>query len=121
MRRIAAIATLLVLVLATTPGPALADSPHFIGTATVSGVFSNGGISITFKEAGLGSNVSITYGFDPTPSSNLADGSQFIAHYGCINHGGNHPSATNKTEVQGPIETTGTFSSGKNGTISQTL
>jgi len=112
MRRIAAIATLLVFVLATTPGPALADSPHFIGTATVGGVFSDGGLGITFKEAGLGSNVSITYGFGT---------STFIADYGCINHGGNHPSATNKETVQGPITVTGTFSSGKNGTISQTL
>ncbi len=112
MRRITAIAVMSLFVLATTPGPAVAQSPHFIGTATVGGVFSNGGIGISFKEAGLGSNVSITYGFGS---------SQFIADYGCINHGGNHPSATNKETVQGPITVTGTFSSGKNGTISQTL
>src|SRR5216684_827428 len=33
---------------------AWAQSPHFIGTAQVAGVFSDGGISASFKEAGLG-------------------------------------------------------------------
>ncbi len=39
----------------------------------------------------------------------------------CVNHGGGNPSASNKTTVAGPVSATGTFSSGKNGTISQSL
>ena len=39
------------------------------------------------------------------------------ATYACINKGGNHPSATNKETVAGPVSASGTFSSGKNGSI----
>jgi hypothetical protein len=90
---------------------AFAQSPHFIGTAQVSGIGTDGTISVSFKEAGLGSNQSITY----------ALGGSFVADYGCINHGGNHPSAANKTAESGNVAVTGTFSSGKNGSISATL
>jgi hypothetical protein len=111
MRRITILSLFLLALITATANTVLAQSPHFVGTATVSGVFSDGGISVKFKEAGLGSNVSITYDF----------GGSFVADYGCINHGGNHPSASNKTTVAGPLEATATFNSGKNGTISQTL
>jgi hypothetical protein len=68
-------------------------------------------LNVSFKEAGLGDNQNITYVAS-------ADGT---AVYACINGGGNHPKATNKETVSGPVSATGTFSSGKNGTISQTL
>jgi hypothetical protein len=90
---------------------AFAQSPHFIGTAQVSGIGTDGTISVSFKEAGLGSNQRIDYAF----------GGSFVANYGCINHGGNHPSATNKTASSGTVDVTGSFSSGKNGSISATL
>jgi hypothetical protein len=90
---------------------AFAQSPHFIHDAQVSAIGTDGTISISFKEAGLGSNQLITY----------AMGGSFVADYGCVNHGGNHPSASNKTAESGNIAVTGTFSSGKNGSISGTL
>ncbi len=111
MRRITTIMTLLLFVLATTPGPALADSPHFIGTASVVGINNDGSLTVSWKEAGLGSNVLIDYAF-------TADAT---ADYGCVNKGGNHPQASNKETVQGPVSATGSFSSGKNGTIRGSL
>ena len=66
---------------------------------------------MSFTEAGLGDNVLISYVAS-------ADGS---ATYVCVNNGGGNPSAQNKTTVSGPVSAAGTFSSGKNGTISQTL
>lgn len=43
------------------------------------------------------------------------------ATYVCVNNGGGHPSATNKTTVSGPVSATGTFASGKNGNITASL
>jgi hypothetical protein len=90
---------------------ALAQNAHFIGTATVAGIDSDGTISVKFKEAGLGSNQNITYSF----------GGSFSANYGCVNRGGNHPSATNKEFFSDNFTVEGSFSSGRNGTISQTI
>jgi hypothetical protein len=90
---------------------AFAQSPHFIHDATVSAIGTDGTISISFKEAGLGSDQLITY----------AMGGSFVADYGCVNHGGNHPSASNKTAESGNIAVTGSFNSGKNGSISGTI
>ena len=90
---------------------AWAQSPHFIGTAQVVGVFSDGGISASFKEAGLGDNVLVTY--------ELAG--KFSADYGCINHGGNHPQAANKEAVVGDVDAIATFQSGKNGNVVGTV
>jgi hypothetical protein len=89
---------------------AFGDSPHFVNTS-VSGPNSSGQLVVSFKEAGLGDNQLISY----TAS---ADGT---AIYACINGGGNHPKASNKETVNGPVSASGTFSSGKNGTISQSL
>jgi hypothetical protein len=111
MRRIITIGVMFLFVLAGIPGPALATSPHFIGTASVVGVNSDGSISVSWKEAGLGDNVTIAYDFS----------GQALADYGCVNRGGNHPQASNKETVQGPVSATGSFSSGKNGSINGTL
>jgi hypothetical protein len=89
---------------------AFGDSPHFV-SASVSGPNSSGQLVVSFKEAGLGDNQLISY-------LASADGS---AVYACINGGGNHPKAANKETVNGPVTASGTFSSGKNGTISQSL
>lgn len=107
------IATTVALALGTVAvgvGPALATSPHFI-SASASGPNNDGTLTVNFKEAGLGDNTSITY------SANA----QASAVYACINHGGNHPQAANKESVPGPVSATGTFSSGKNGSISASL
>lgn len=91
-------------------GPAQAQSPHFI-RATASGPNTAGALLVSFKEAGLGDNALITY----VASANST------ATYACINGGGRHPQAANKETVSGPVSATGTFSSGKNGSISRTL
>jgi hypothetical protein len=89
---------------------ASAASPHFV-RASASGPNSTGQLLVSFKEAGLGDNQLITYVAS-------ADSS---ATYACINGGGRHPQATNKETVSGPVSATGTFRSGRNGSISQTL
>jgi len=66
---------------------------------------------VSFKEAGVGNNASINY----LASANAT------ANYACINGGSNHPKASNKEQVSGPVSAPGTFSSGKNGSISQSL
>ena len=91
------------------PGAASAQNPHFVGTpkAAFSQDFD---LAVSFKEAGLGSNQQIDYLVSAIASGSCA----------CVSHSGNCPAAANKfppTNVTG----TGTFSSGKNGTISQTI
>jgi hypothetical protein len=89
--------------------PIRADSPHFIrATASLDRV---GDLVVAWKEAGLGANQAITY----TASANAS------ATYQCVNHGGQCPSASNKQDVAGPVSSTGTFSSGKNGQITASL
>jgi len=87
-----------------------AQNPHFVGTVTAT-LTRNNDVQVCWKEAGLGSNVSITY--DATANA--------TATFVCANGGGNCPNAANKTTVNGPVSATGTFSSGKNGSISQCL
>lgn len=86
-------------------GVALAVSAHFITgpSATLNGA----DLVVSWKESGLGNNVTANY-------TAAADGT---AVYACINGGGNHPSATNKETVNGPVSANGTFSSSKNGNI----
>lgn len=90
--------------------PALAVSPHFISaSATVSNT--DGTLTVSFKEAGLGTNQLISY-------TAAANGT---ATWVCVNNGGGNPSAQNKTTVNGPVSATGTFSSGKNGNVTASL
>lgn len=107
--RVAAILAAMIASLAFAAA-AQAASPHFI-RASASGPNNAGQLVVSFKEAGLGDNQLITY----VASANST------ATYACFNNGGNHPQATNKETVSGPVSATGTFSSGKNGSISQTL
>lgn len=106
MRKATSIAMVLLFLLATSPGPALADSPHFV-SATASIDTSNGDLTVSFKEAGLGSAVTVNYDFT----------AEATADYGCVNGGGNHPQATNKDTVAGPVTGTATFTSTKAGNI----
>jgi hypothetical protein len=103
-------ALLTLILMSFTTGIALAQSPHFI-SASANGPDSDGNLLVSFKEAGLGNNALINY----TASADAT------ATYACINGGGNHPKATNKETVSGPVTASGTFSSGKNGSISQSL
>jgi hypothetical protein len=111
-RRILAIFTLPMMlagvIMATAPA-ALADSPHFIrATGTLN---ANGSLTVSFKEAGLGTNELIDYALTANAT----------ATYVCVNKGGANPSAQNKTTVSGPVSATGTFSSGKNGQVTASL
>lgn len=96
---------ILVVAFATT---AQADSPHFV---RVSAQLSGADLTVSFKEAGLGTNQLIDY-------TATADAT---AVYVCVNKGGGNPSASNKTSVSGPVSASDTFSSGKNGQVTASL
>lgn len=79
MRKLGIIAALLALMaLALVAIPALAESPHFIGTPTYS-KSSSGDLTVSGKAAGLGNG--------PTAAFLSAD--QVVANYECVNKGGN--------------------------------
>ncbi len=99
--------TLVVFLVAISP--ALAASPHFNSAAA--SITASGSLIVSFKESGLGDDALISY-----TASAFA-----TADYGCLNGGGKNPEASNKTTVDGPVSASGTFSSGKNGSISQSL
>jgi hypothetical protein len=83
---------------------AFADSPHFVrASASISGT----SLTATFKEAGLGTNETVSITLNATAT----------ATYVCVNGGGSNPSAANKTTVTAPVSATGTFTSGKNGSV----
>src|SRR5829696_331133 len=105
MRKIGIIAVLSLMAVALAAVPALAQNEHFVrASGTLNG---NGSLTVNFKEAGLGTNQNIDYTL-------TADAT---ATYVCVNRGGANPSASNKTDVAGPVSATGTFSSGKNGQV----
>jgi hypothetical protein len=84
--------------LATLTAPVFAVSPHFIsGSSGLSGA----NLTCTFKEAGLG-NLGVT-------SIQVTCSANGTAVYECVNGGGNHPSATNKETVSGPVSGSGLF------------
>ena len=108
MKRLLTILCAPLLFLVALATPANADSPHFIrATASLSGT----DLKVSFKEAGLGANVSIDYVASATAT----------VTYVCVNKGGANPSAANKTTFSEDVAVPGTFSSGKNGSISATL
>lgn len=108
MRRMAATLISTLAVLSITALPSLAANPHFV---SASASLSGKNLVVSFKEAGLGDNQLISY---------LATANA-TAQYACFNGGGKHPQATNKEQVSGPVSAGGTFSSGKNGQISESL
>src|SRR6266566_8960454 len=89
---------------------ARAQNPHFL-RCSASGVNSDGSLNVCFKIAGLGDNQSI----DITASAH-AD-----AVYACKNNGQQCPNAANKVNVQSDVSATGSFTSGKNGSITACL
>src|SRR5204863_6996351 len=87
-----------------------ATSPHFLRCAA-SGVNPDGSLDVSFTIAGLGDNQTLT-----VTATAHAD-----AIYGCLNHGQQCPNAANKVEVQQDVCATGSFTSGKNGSIRASL
>jgi hypothetical protein len=100
----------LALVLAVVCGAALAASPHFVKGPSAS-IDNDGILTISWKEAGLGDSVIVDY-------EASADAH---AKYQCVNRGGKCPAASNKEEVFGPVVGSGSFASGKNGSIQASL
>ena len=100
----------LTVLLGLAAATAVAASAHF-----VRGPFStlNGDASVTvnWKEAGLGDTVSVAY-----QATALAS-----ARYQCVNRGGKCPAASNKQDVLSNVSADGSFSSGKNGSITASL
>lgn len=96
MRRIGLAAALFMAV--ATAAPAFADSPHFINASA--SINSAGALACSFKEAGLGTTVS---------TENVSCSADGSATYACINGGSNHPKASNKETVNGPLTGGGTF------------
>jgi hypothetical protein len=109
MKRLFALFFLPLLLVVGLAAPAHADSPHFVrASATLN---SDGSLTVSFKEAGLGTNQLIDY----------VASADATAVYVCVNGGGANPSASNKTTVSGPVSAGGTFSSGKNGQVTAFL
>lgn len=89
-------------------GPASADTGHF--HSATSAVNSSGALVVSWDERGLGNgDVSYTVTADAT------------AVYACLNGGGNHPQASNKETVSGPVDASGTFPTDKNGRVVASL
>ena len=110
MKRMIVVSTILLAFATTfTAAPAFAQSPHFVSTSGAAGA--NGELVVSFKEAGLGNGQTIDYSLSANAS----------ATYGCVNGGGNHPKATNKETVSGPVGASGSFTASRNGNISQSL
>lgn len=89
-------------------GSAWAQNPHFI---KVTAALQNGNLAVKFKEAGLGSNQNINYQATTTAEVTCV----------CVNNSGNCPAAANKKTFTSEVSASGTFPSGKNGTVSATL
>jgi hypothetical protein len=81
---------------------------HFFSTSM--SINDSGALVVSWDEAGVGQQ---TVNYTLT-----ADGS---ATYACINGGGNHPKATNKATVNGPVSASGSFPATKNGRVTGSL
>src|SRR5215208_4493427 len=108
LRKVMLLAAALAMVLAYAV-PAFAQNEHFVRAS--GSLNNNGSLTVSFKEAGLGTNQLIDYTL-------TADAT---ATYVCVNRGGANPSASNKTTISGPVSATGSFSSGKNGQVTASL
>jgi hypothetical protein len=101
---------ILALLLALSATSVLAANPHFV-TARASGPDAAGGLTVNFKIAGLGNNITTT----------ITAGADASALYACRNNGGNFPRDPKKQQVSGPVSRSGQFTSGRNGQITGSL
>jgi hypothetical protein len=96
--RLGVAAAIALLLVAVTISTALADSPHFLkASASIDG---SGNLVCSFSEAGLGSTLT---------TEHVACSADATAVYACINGGDNHPKASNKETVSGPVSGAGDF------------
>jgi hypothetical protein len=87
---------------------AATSGAHYFSTST--SINDSGALVVSWDEAGVGQQ---TVNYTVT-----ADGT---ATYACINGGGNHPKATNKATVNGPVSASGSFPATKNGRVTGSL
>src|SRR6266566_6600528 len=87
-----------------------AANAHFL-KCSASGVNSDGSLNACFKIAGLGDNQIV----------NVTASAHADATYACRNNGQQCPNAANKVNVQADVGSSGTFPSGKNGTVTACL
>lgn len=92
-----------------TAGIVWADSPHF--TKVTATLQNDGDVDVKFKEVGLGNSLNIDY---------LATADTEVTCT-CVTRSGKCPSAANKTTFEAQASASGTFPSGKNGSVSATL
>lgn len=85
------------VILAVFAGSASAANPHFLKAQA--SVDNSGNLLCSFKEAGLGD----------VPTAEITCTADATAVYACINGGGNHPKASNKETVNGPVSGGGEF------------
>ena len=78
--------------------------PHFV---TASKTISNGTLTVSFKEAGLGNTQTVTIQVSATVT----------ATYQCVNNGGNVPKDPKKTTRTTVVSKSGIFTSDKNGNV----
>ena len=109
MRRTSIVAAMLVA-FGLSASVALAENAHFV-RASATGPAADGTLAVNFKIAGLGDNQTITV----TASADAT------ALYACRNNGGNFPADPKKQVVSGPVSASGDFTSGKNGSITDSL
>lgn len=108
MRRVSSIAVAAVLAVGLFAQAAIAANPHFVrASATREG----NSLVVSFKEAGLGNNQTVTVQASAT----------FTRTDSCVNKGGNIPSDPKKTVTQGTTSKSGSFTSDKNGSITGSL
>jgi hypothetical protein len=96
-------------VLACTVGIVWAVNPHFIFVRAA--IQQDGDLDVSFKEAGLGTNLLINY---------LATADATVTCT-CVTHSGACPQAANKVTFEEQVAEPATFSSGKNGQVNQTI
>jgi hypothetical protein len=109
MKRRIAVVALVFVAFALIAQQALAQNEHFIRAS--GSLNADGSLTVSFKEAGLGTNQLIDY----TLSADAT------ATYVCVNRGGGNPSAQNKTTVAGPVSASESFFSGKNGQVTASI
>lgn len=100
----------LTLLLGLTTFAAVAASAHFVRGPFAS-LNGDGSVTVNWKEAGLGDTTLVDYSATAVAS----------ARYQCVNHGGRCPAASNKEDVLANVSAGGSFSSGKNGSITASL
>ena len=104
MRKLNGVAWAALLAVGLFAQAAVASSPHFV---KASATRDNGSLTVSFKEAGLGSGVTVL----------IQASASFTRTDSCVNKGGNIPSDPKKTVTQGTTTKSGEFPSDKNGNV----